>query len=50
MPAVPPAVLFCDLDGFGEVNDRCGHSFAIRAVEGRGESSSRMMAFIARRW
>jgi diguanylate cyclase (GGDEF)-like protein len=46
-----PAVLFCDLDGFKEVNDRCGHPFGDRVlaeVAARIEEAVVEVAFIAR--
>ncbi len=46
-----PSVLFCDLDGFKDVNDRCGHTFGDRVL---AEVATRIaeavveVAFIAR--
>lgn len=46
-----PALLFCDLDGFKDVNDRCGHSFGDRVlaeVAGRIQEAVVDVAFVAR--
>ncbi len=50
-PAAPPSLLFCDLEGFTEVNDRCGRHFGDRVLAGvarRIEEVVRDVGFVAR--